>query len=130
MKITAYRILLISLLLGAGCAATGPRPRVGEDRPEVGMASYYDSGLHGERTASGRTYDDRGKTAAHRTLPFGTRVRVTNLANGKSVVVEITDRGPFVRGRIIDVSGRAAEELGFRRAGTARVRVDVLLGSR
>ncbi len=82
----------------------------------------------GRTTASGESFDPDRLTAAHRTLPFGTRVRVTNLENGRSVVVTITDRGPFRRGRVIDVSGRAARRLGFAAQGVARVRLDVLPG--
>ncbi|MFQ5973820.1 MAG: septal ring lytic transglycosylase RlpA family protein [Alphaproteobacteria bacterium] len=92
---------------------------------EVGIASWYGPRYHGRTTASGERFDMTRHTAAHRTLPFGTRVRVTNLENGHSVVVTINDRGPFVKGRIIDVSKHAAEHLGFRRQGTAHVRVRV-----
>jgi rare lipoprotein A len=87
----------------------------------TGRASYY--GLKG-RTASGGSVG--GFTAAHRTLPFGSRVRVTNLGNNRSVVVTINDRGPFLPGRVIDVSTHAADALGFRHAGVARVRVEAL----
>jgi rare lipoprotein A len=80
----------------------------------------------GGRTASGATFDGHALVAAHRTLPFGTRVRVTNLANDRDVVVTIVDRGPFRKGRVIDVSRRAARELGFEKAGTTRVRLEVL----
>jgi rare lipoprotein A len=97
-----------------------------EREVQVGLASYYDSKFHGEPTASGERYDERALTAAHRTLPFGTRVQVTNLSNGRSVVVTITDRGPFARGRVIDVSRRAARRLGFLRDGTTRVRLEVV----
>ena len=92
------------------------------------MASYYTVKETSRRTASGQKYDDSEPTAAHRTLPFGTRVKVTNLANGRSVVVTITDRGPFRKGRIIDVSKAAARELGFLRDGVTRVRVESLRG--
>src|SRR5262245_59571670 len=123
-------MVLAGGLFAAGCAGTtaGPRSPDGSgNRPaRVGVAAYYDSKFQGKRTASGRTYDQGELTAAHRTLPFGTRVRVTNLGNGRSVVVTVTDRGPFTRGRILDVSARAARELGFFRQGTARVRIDVL----
>jgi len=91
-----------------------------------GFASYYGSEFQGRRTASGERFDHGELTAAHRTLPFGTRVRVTNLKNSRSVVVVINDRGPFRRGRILDVSRRAASELGFLRAGVARVRLRLL----
>jgi rare lipoprotein A len=92
----------------------------------VGRASFYHRSFEGRRTASGERYDRHRLTAAHRTLPFGSRVRVTNLENGHSVVVEVNDRGPFRKGRVIDVSEEAARELGFYRAGTARVRVEEL----
>jgi rare lipoprotein A len=118
-------VLLLSFLL-AGCATTGPRGTIARGGPEFGLASYYSSAHDGHRTASGRVYDERRLSAAHRTLPFGTQVRVTNLENHRSVVVTVTDRGPFRRGRVIDVSRRAARELGFIADGTTRVRVDVL----
>jgi len=88
---------------------------------QAGIASWYGRQFHGRRTANGERYDMYALTAAHRTLPLGTRVRVTNQASGRSVVVRINDRGPFVRGRIIDLSLAAAQELGMSRAGTARV---------
>jgi rare lipoprotein A len=88
----------------------------------TGKASYY--GYGGRRTASGGHVG--AFTCAHRTLPFGSKVLVTNLANNRSVVVTVNDRGPFVRGRVIDVSTQAAQSLGFRTAGIARVRVDTL----
>lgn len=93
---------------------------------ETGIASWYGPGFHGERTANGERYNQRELTAAHRTLQMPSFVRVTNLANGNSVVVRVNDRGPFARGRIIDVSEKAAELLGFKGNGTARVRVQVL----
>lgn len=93
---------------------------------QVGVASYYGAELHGHRTASGARFNRHAMTAAHRTLPFGTQLRVTNLSNGKSVVVRINDRGPFVRGRIIDVSRAAAERLDMLRSGVAPVRIEAL----
>jgi len=87
------------------------------------MASYYAHKFHGRTTANGEVYDEKKMTAAHRNLPFGTRVRVVNLSNKKSVEVRINDRGPFVEGRIIDVSYAAAERLDFIRDGVVRVRV-------
>lgn len=93
---------------------------------EVGVASWYGVPYHGRTTASGETYDMNDLTAAHPSLPFGARVRVTNLDNGRSLVLRINDRGPFVERRIIDVSKRAAQELGFLHDGLARVRVEVL----
>jgi rare lipoprotein A len=91
-----------------------------------GVASYYADEFHGRLTSNGETYDMHGLTAAHRTLPFGTKVRVTNLENGRSVVVRINDRGPFKEGRIIDLTLGAAKELDMIRNGTAKVRLEVL----
>jgi len=116
----------LTLLSLAGCATTGGPQAMAGHRAEVGLASYYAPHYHGARTASGRKQNNNALTAAHPTLPFGSRVRVTNLGNGRSVVVTVIDRGPFVRGRIIDVSRRAARELGFLRDGTAKVRVEAL----
>ena len=93
---------------------------------QTGKASYYSSRLHGRRTASGEPYDETDLTAAHPQLPFGTLIEVTNLYNNRSVVLRINDRGPFVGHRIIDVSQSAAELLGMIRAGSARVRIEVL----
>ncbi len=93
---------------------------------ETGIASWYGPDFHGKRTANGERYDQHELTAAHRTLQMPSLVRVTNLENGRSVVVRINDRGPFAHGRIIDVSKRAAELLGFIGKGTARVRLEVL----
>ena len=91
---------------------------------EEGIASYYADSLDGNPTASGEPYDKKAMTAAHRTLPFGTTVKVTNLSNDKSVVVRINDRGPYIENRIIDVSGAAAEKLDFLDSGTTRVRIE------
>ena len=117
---------VLAALLVTGCASTAPRgaPRV--DAVEIGVASYVGEAYEGRPTASGPRFDGRSLTAAHRTLPFGTRVRVTNLANDAQVVVTIVDRGPYRKGRVIDLSRRAAHELGFERAGTTRVRLEVL----
>ena len=89
----------------------------------TGMASWYGKQFHGRTTASGRMYNMYEMTAAHTTLPTGTQVKVTNLGNGRTVIVTITDRGPFAHGRIIDLSYAAAKQLGFVNQGTARVRV-------
>ncbi len=124
----APRILLCVLITVTGCATTGGSLAPANGGSEVGVASYYSRAHDGRPTASGARYDERDLTAAHRTLPFGTRVRVTNLANGRTIVVRITDRGPFVRGRVLDVSLQAARDLDFVRAGTARVRLEVLPG--
>lgn len=91
-----------------------------------GVASWYGPGFHGNRTANGERFDQYAMTAAHRTLPFGTRVRVTNLSNGRSVVVRINDRGPFSPGRSLDLSKGAASAIGLLGAGVGTVRMDVL----
>jgi rare lipoprotein A len=95
---------------------------------EEGVASWYGSDFHGGRTATGETYDMNALTGAHPTLPLPTWVRVTNLDNGKSVVVRLNDRGPFAKGRIIDLSRAAAEQLDMVQSGTARVEVRSLSG--
>lgn len=91
-----------------------------------GSASYYAAKFHGRRTASGETFDNRAMTAAHRTLPFGSLVRVTNPRTGASVVVRINDRGPFTKGRLIDVSRAAAEQLGLIAPGHATVELALI----
>ena len=95
-------------------------------RVVVGTASYYGPGFEGKRTASGDRFHSYEFTAAHRSLPLGTEVRVTNLENRRAVVVEITDRGPYVRGRMIDLSAGAARRLRMRKQGLTRVRVEIL----
>ena len=91
-----------------------------------GTASWYGPRFHGKKTASGEIYDQTKLTAAHKTLPLGSKARVTNLDNGNTVEVEINDRGPFVQGRIIDLSRAAARALGFVESGTAPVRVELI----
>lgn len=98
-------------------------PREDPNYDETGIASWYGSDFHGKFTANGEVYDQWSVTAAHKTLPMPTYVRVTNLENGRSLVVRINDRGPFVEGRIIDLSRRSAQLLGIEQQGTARVRV-------
>jgi peptidoglycan lytic transglycosylase len=125
--------LVISIALVAGCSRStdekrDDRPDRKEKRPhfvQTGMASWYGKGLKGRRTASGESFDPEGLTAAHRTLPFGSIVRITNLRNNRSVSVRITNRGPFIRGRIIDVSPAAARELRMVKSGVTRVRIEV-----
>ena len=97
---------------------------------EMGYASWYGGKFHGRRTASGEIFDTNRLTAAHKTLPFGTIVRVTNIANGKFTFVRINDRGPFVPGRIIDLSKAAAEEIGMLGTGIALVRLDIVARGR
>ncbi|SDX54320.1 rare lipoprotein A [Pseudomonas salomonii] len=121
MKRLLGLLALFSLL--AGCASGLIDPN-GYD--ETGTASYYGAKHHGNKTASGEPFNQNALTAAHRRLPFGTRVKVTNLDNNRSVVLRVNDRGPHTRGRLIDVSRKAAEQLGMLGRGTARVRVQAL----
>lgn len=93
---------------------------------QVGEASWYGPKFHGRTTANGESYNMLGRTAAHRTLPFNTLVKVTNLGNGRSTVVRINDRGPFLKGRILDLSYTAARDLGASRPGVIRVRIEVV----
>ena len=123
---------IILLWAGAGCAL--PPIHVPVSVPEVsqrslsqmGIASWYGPGFHGQPTASGQIYNQFDLTAAHRTLPLGSRVTVTNLENGKSIEVSINDRGPFVEGRIIDLSYAAAESLAMVDPGTTPVRIELI----
>jgi len=101
-------------------------PREQPDYNETGIASWYGADFHGMLTANGEVYDRNGISSAHPTLPMPVNVRVTNLQNGRSIVVRVNDRGPFVNGRIIDLSEHAADLLGYRATGTARVRVTFL----
>jgi rare lipoprotein A len=95
-----------------------------------GPISYYGPGFHGQRTANGERFDAQALTMAHRTLPFGTQVRVTNLRNGRSVMLRVNDRGPWARGRIADVSAAAARRLGMQGQGVVRARLDVVSDAR
>jgi rare lipoprotein A len=105
-------------------AIAEPQPRyevIGE-----GVASYYGKELAGNRTASGERFNPSGLTAAHRSLPLGTKLRVTNKSTGDAVIVRVNDRGPFIKSRLIDLSFGAAKEIGMVRTGTARVTVEIL----
>jgi len=111
--------------------AIAGRPQAMEQQVAVasvtsGMASWYGPGFHGRRSASGEVFNQHALTAAHRTLPFGTRVRVTNLRNNRQVVVRINDRGPYSHGRVIDLSAGAARAIGLARMGVGPVRLEVL----
>lgn len=102
------------------------RPAVDYAYDAAGEASWYGPGFHGKLTANGEIYDQDSLTAAHPTLPLPSMVRVTNLDNGRTLVLKVNDRGPFIKSRIIDVSRKAAKLLGFFTAGTAPVRVEIL----
>jgi rare lipoprotein A len=129
-----------ALALGACAIHPGPN-RAGYDRDmgqypeaskargsgwsEEGMISYYAEKFQGRKTASGQRFDKNAFTAAHRSLPFGTKVAVTNLANGKSVIVEINDRGPYAEDRILDLSPAAARKIGLLGRGTVKAKIEV-----
>ncbi len=120
----------------SGCGTASPRftPRESISRESaevashqlVGIASYYADEFHGRTTSNGEIYDMHALTAAHKTLPFNTRVRVHNLENNKTIIVRVNDRGPFKDDRVIDVSLAAAKQLGLIANGTARVRLEIL----
>jgi rare lipoprotein A len=121
----AVLLWLNSAVLLAACSGQPVKPPAGA-RQQVGLASYYAQQLQGRVTASGERYDRKAFTAAHRELPFGTVVQVVHLSSGRSVRVRINDRGPFVNGRIIDLSHAAAEQLKIVQAGVVKVRVTVI----
>ena len=140
----AHGLAIALLIVGLG-AAQGPniseatpapissrikpeiRKQAGKQKPyQIGTASWYGENFEGKPTASGEPYDMYDMTAAHLTLPMGSYVRVTNLRNGKAVVVRVNDRGPIVPGRIIDLSYGAAQALQFRQKGLQRVRLDLI----
>ncbi|MDE3057071.1 MAG: septal ring lytic transglycosylase RlpA family protein [Bacteroidota bacterium] len=144
MKLTTSSggILVLAFIIG-GCVSSprftekgrrvssegGEAPAVSHAKSLLtltGIASYYADDFNGKKTANGETYDMNGFTAAHRSLPFGTKVRVTNLENGRQVVVRINDRGPFQLSRIIDLSLGAAKALGMVANGTAKVKLEVI----
>ena len=117
MKTRILIILITLLTIGFSCQA---------QKSETGMASFYGDAFEGKPTASGEPYRASRLTAAHRTLPFDTRVRVTNLSNDRSVIVKVNDRGPYAKERIIDLSRAAAVKLDYIDKGVTRVRIEVL----
>jgi rare lipoprotein A len=127
-------LAIAGVIILPGCATTGSAnskkhgdAQYAVQSVEHGKASWYSIRTNrGTRTASGERLCDKSATAAHKTLPMGTKVRVTNQTNGKSEIVTITDRGPYIRGRIIDLTIGSAERLGFRQRGVAPVKVEVL----
>lgn len=128
MRRAAAAAALVALAAACAHPRTGDRAERREPRPgageEVGVASFYGGRFHGRRTASGARYDQHALTCAHPSAPFGTRLRVTDLESGRSVVVTVNDRGPFARGRVVDLSLAAAQVLGMVERGLARVRVE------
>lgn len=127
MRGGTWRWAALFLIVTAGCSVfRAPAPPPITNGVQVGVASWYGPGFHGNRTANGEIYDQYELTAAHPSLPLGTRAMVTNLENGRAVQVRINDRGPFVGGRVIDLSYAAARSVGMIGPGTARVRIEVL----
>jgi rare lipoprotein A len=124
-KISILCWVMLSLVLTA--CASGPISRSdSKGFEESGEASYYAIKYQGRKTASGELFDQKAMTAAHKRLPFGSKAKVTNIANGKSIVVRVDDRGPFVRGRIIDLSKSAFQRIGNTRSGVIKVEIEVL----
>ena len=117
-------IFLLIVLLIFACRTSGNNPS--KKIKSMGFASYYHDSLHGKKTASGERYDRDKLTAAHKSLPFGTRIRVSRIDNGKSVNVRINDRGPFIEGRIVDLSRKAAKRIDLLREGITKVRIEVI----
>src|SRR5690554_1925818 len=123
---TLFLLLCIAILAGCSSAPLSGNTGKWAGHKESGQASYYADKFQNRKTANGELYKAGRKTAAHRTLPFGSKVKVTNVRNGKSVVVRINDRGPFVRGRIIDLSRSAFSSIGDISAGLLSVRIEVV----
>jgi rare lipoprotein A len=127
LRFSVQTLILLAFLVLATCACTSTNPTAGQrGYTEQGQASYYSNKLHGRKMANGQPYNRNKMTAAHRTMPFGTKVKVTNMQTNKSVKVTITDRGPFVKGRIVDLSEAAARRLNYVNAGIVPVQVKVI----
>lgn len=129
--LSRWIITLSFIAVLVGCATpppkgsgTGSRTPAAGEHIGAGKASYYGNKHHNKRTASGERFNQRALTAAHRSLPFGSKVKVINPRNGKSVIVRVNDRGPFVRGRIIDLSKAAFEQIASTDSGVVRVRLE------
>ncbi len=120
--------IIVSDTAQAAAESTAHKRHDAAPRRLIGTASWYGPGFNGKKMASGARFDRRRLTAAHRSLPLGTKARVTNLENGRSVEVTVTDRGPYVRGRIIDLSERAAQLIGIKEDGLARVAIELVNG--
>jgi rare lipoprotein A len=123
-----FRVALMPILFTLACNVLAATPAAKDN--QSGLAAVYSSHLNGHRTASGQIYHSSAMTAAHQTLPFGTKVRVTNVNNHKTVVLSVNDRGPVQAGRILDISPAAAHKLGIHKKGLTHVELEVLkLGS-
>lgn len=121
-KIVIFLTLLVTLSFTTNVMA---KTKVNQHRTQ-GEASYYAGFHHGKKTASGERFNMHALTAAHRTLPLGSKIKVTNLINGKEVVVKVNDRGPYAKGRVLDVSLGAAKKLGMLKTGTAKISIQIL----
>jgi rare lipoprotein A len=129
MKFSAKTLTILTVVgisAVTGSAEAGQKGNTSGPKASSGAASWYGGQFHGRTTANGERYDMNGLTAAHRSLPFGTKVRVTNQENGKSVVVRINDRGPYVGKRVIDLSRGAAQKVSMLGSGVAPVRLEVV----
>jgi len=125
MKVDVFTLgLAAALSMGVSLAQTNPMPSANRGTENTGICSYYARMHNGHITAGGEKFDSNAMTAAHRKFPMGTKLKVTNIANDKSVVVTVNDRGPFVKGRVISVTRRAAQELGFVKQGITKVRIE------
>jgi len=122
------KLLILFLILLGSIVSAEAQTTAKSAQASKGKASYYGRSMHGRRTSSGERYHNDSLTCAHRRFPFGTRLRVKNLSNGKEVIVRVTDRGPFRKGRIIDLSWAAAKKIGMLRYGIALVEVSVYKG--
>jgi rare lipoprotein A len=120
---TTY-LILICLMLSSFKLQDGESSNETYSKSQTGVASYYNDRHQGKKTASGELYQNTKFTAAHRSLPFGTEVKVTNLSNGKTVTVRVNDRGPYAKGRLIDLSKVAAKEIGLIQMGIAKVKIE------
>lgn len=126
-RFTAFHFCIVLFLCLGMYSCGGSKAAFGErGYTEEGKASYYSRKLHGRKMANGKPYNRHKLTAAHKSLPMGTKVKVTNPANGKSVKVKITDRGPYAKGRIIDLSEAGAKRLNYVKAGVVPVKVKVI----
>ena len=123
---SGFACLLILFTLQACTAVSGKKDSNWIGYTESGKASYYALKFQSKKTASGELYDNAKKTAAHKKLPFGTKIKVTNIKNSKSVIVRINDRGPFVKGRIVDLSGSAFSSIANLDAGIIKVKIEVI----
>lgn len=122
-----WRLLLVFVLIGlCGACATSRQVRAPKEKGTIVVASWYGEYFRGRKTANGERFNPDKISCAHKTLPFGTILKVTNIENDKSLVVRVNDRGPYIRGRSLDLSRAAAQRLGFMRKGTTKLRMEIV----